>query len=148
MNVRDILRGKQTGEVITIRPSDDVASAVASLMGHGIGGLPVVDADARPIGFLSERNIVRALAQGCKRVQTLRVEEIMDRPAPTCAADAPVEDVMARMTYKRLRHLVVIDEGRIVGILSVGDLVKQRIRELETEAGVLRDVLAGQRMRK
>ena len=67
------------------------------------------------------------------------------RPAPTCDADDTIEHVMHRMTEQRQRHFLVLDEGKLVGVLSVGDLLKDRLRKLETEAGVLRDYVAAQR---
>lgn len=152
MRVRDVMRAKKTERVITVRPSDDVATAVGLLMKHRIGGLPVVPPGGPVLGFVSERNVVRivedGVEEGCEGIPGMKVDEIMSAPAPLCQGDDPLHEVMARMTRDRLRHLVVVDGHRIEGILSIGDLVKQRIRELETEAGVLRDYLAGQRARR
>jgi len=77
----------------------------------------------------------------------LPVEEVMLRPAPTCSPEDDLRGIMERMTRQRLRHLVVVDGDAIVGVLSVGDRVKHRLEELETEAGVLRDYVAAQRVR-
>lgn len=148
MRVRDVLRGKKRTDVVIVRPSDDVATAVGLLIEHTIGGLPVVPPGGPVLGFVSERDVVRAVEDGCEGLRHRKVDEIMATPAPLCQIDDPLKAVMAWMTRDRLRHLVVVDGDRIEGILSIGDLVKHRIQELETEAGVLRDYLAGQRARE
>jgi CBS domain-containing protein len=143
MLVRDLLQRKRS-ETVTVRPGDWLITAAQMLMSHGIGALPVVEAGV-PIGLLSERDIVRAAALNVDGLAGTAVEQIMRRPAPTCSADDPIPVVMARMTRDRLRHLVVTENGRLAGVISVGDLVKDRLDELETETGVLRDYVAGQR---
>jgi CBS domain-containing protein len=144
MRVADLLRRKKN-DVVTIEPDSSVATAARLLMGHGIGGLPVVAGDGRLAGFLAERDIVQAVDQNGGSVAGLSVERLMRRPAPSCGAAEPLYDVMARMTRDRLRHLVVVDGDRITGVLSVGDIVKHRLEQLETETGVLRDYVGGQR---
>lgn len=145
MRVRDLIGGKK-GEVIRIAPTSYVAAAARLLMEHGIGGLPVVRGEAL-VGFIAERDIVRALHRGFESVRQLPVEAVMTRPAPICNADDQLNAVMVRMNRERLRHVVVIDGEKVIGILSVGDLVKNRLEELEMEAGVLRDYVVGQRAR-
>ena len=98
------------------------------------------------VGFLAEREVVRAVYEHRGSVHDLRVEHVM-RPAPLCDPDDSIEETMRRMTTERLRHLVVRENGRVVGVLSVGDLVKHRLQQLEIEGGVLRDYVAGQRAR-
>ena len=146
MRVRDLI-SKKTAEVIRIAPSADVASVARLLMEHGIGGLPVVRGENQLVGFISERDVVRALHRGFENVRTLPVEAVMTRPTPTCDADDPLNPVMMRMNRERLRHVVVLDGEQVIGILSVGDLVKNRLEELELEAGVLRDYVVAQRAR-
>lgn len=145
MRVRDVLGHKSQGEVISVPPTADVATAARLLMEHTIGGLPVVRPDGQLVGFISERDIVRALHRGFESVRQLPVEVVMRRPAPSCSADDPLPEVMGRMNRERLRHVVVQDGDRVVGILSVGDLVKQRLGELELETGVLRDYVMARR---
>lgn len=147
MSVRALLRTKPGG-VITVASNADVTEAAGLLMQHGIGGLPVVDADGALVGFVSERAVVGALDRHAQRVHELRVSSIMLSPAPTCRADDRIREVMRRMTAERLRHLVVVDEDGITGVISVGDLVKHRLEQLELEAGVLRDYVAAQRARR
>jgi CBS domain-containing protein len=147
MRVRELLGKKKSAEVITIAPSSDVGLAARLLMQHTIGGLPVVRSDGKVVGFVSERDIVRALNRGTEGTRRLPIEEVMQRPAPTCQVDEALGEAMGRMNRERLRHLVVLDGDQIAGVLSVGDLVKHRIEQLETETGVLRDYVVAQRAR-
>jgi len=146
MKVRDLLQGKNS-RVITIDPHTSVAKAIDLLMRHSIGGLPVVTLEKELVGFLSEREIVAALGKNEGAVRHLPAERVMRRPAPVCRPDDSLNDVMAQMTLHRLRHLVVVDGQNIAGIISLGDIVKQRLEQAELEAGVLRDLVAGQRAR-
>jgi CBS domain-containing protein len=147
MRVANLLERKNLPEVVTVVPTADVAAAARLLMQHTIGGLPVVGQDGQLVGFIAEREFVRAVHMHPDGIRNLRVQEIMRRPAPTCAPDDLLTDVTVRMTRERLRHLVVVDGRKIAGIISVGDLVKRRIEELEVEAGVLRDYVVAQRAR-
>lgn len=144
MSVRALLRTKPSG-VITVEPTAGVAAAARLMMDRGIGGLPVVDDAGTLVGFVSEREVVEAVHRHYPEVRDLGVRAVMRSPAPVCGADDPIRQVMERMTRERLRHFVVMDENRIAGVISVGDLVKHRLEELETEAGVLRDYVAAQR---
>ncbi len=146
MQVRSIMTGESA--VISIAPSDTVATATAALIDHGIGALPVVGRDRVPVGLIAERDIARALHDQPRGTTDIAVQLVMQKPAPTCDLDDDIQAVMARMTRNRLRHLVVCDQGRLTGMLSVGDLLKHRLEQLETEAGVLRDYVAGQRSRR
>lgn len=146
MAVRDIMTGEAA--VITIRPHDTITLAAAKLVEHGIGALPVVDDSGSPVGLIAEREIARAVHEHRASPDSVTVDRVMHRPPPTCEIDDEIRPIMARMTRKRLRHLIVCDGGRLAGILSVGDLLKHRLEELELEAGVLRDVVAGQRGRR
>lgn len=144
MAVRELLNHKPSG-VVSVRPSASMATAARLLMEHRVGGLPVVDDQGTVLGFLSERDVVRAVDGGSAAIHELPVTALMRRPAPSCAVDDPIQTVMSRMTRDRLRHLVVLDGDRLAGVISVGDLVKHRLGQLETEAGVLRDYVAAQR---
>lgn len=145
MRVRDLVGDRR--EVITITPEAPVGEAIDLLLAHEIGALPVVGPDGAPVGILSERDLVRGLQSHRCDVSGLTVTRVMRRPPPTCELEDSLHEVTARMTRERARHLVVCDGGRLAAVLSVGDLVKHRLDQLETEAGVLRDYLAGQRAR-
>lgn len=145
MRVRDLLRNKH--DVVTVSPDTDVAAATRLLMQHGIGGLPVVTDSGRVVGLVSERDIVKAVDASANAVGHLPVERVMRKPAPVCDVDASLHEIMNSMTRERQRHYVVIENDRIAGVVSVGDLVKHRLEQLELETGVLRDYVAAQRAR-
>lgn len=145
MNVGMLLKGKERAGVVVIDSRASVAEAARLLMQHAIGGVPVVDAAGSPLGFVSEREIVAALDRSSEDVRGMRVSDVMRRPPPLCSVEDSVNEVMARMTRERLRHLIVVGDAKIAGVISVGDLVKHRLEQLETEAGVLRDYVAAQR---
>lgn len=146
MKVTELLKTKPAA-MITVDPTSSIAAAASLIMERGIGGLPVVK-DGGPVqGFLAERDLVNALHRNPQGVGALVVRDIMRRPAPVCSVTDTVQAVMARMTRERTRHLVVMDAGAAVGVLSVGDILKYRLEQLETETGVLRDYVAGQRAR-
>ena len=142
MRVRDLLRSKRT--IITVHPHDSLDTAVNLLIANNIGGLPVLGADGAVVGFLAERDIVRVLHDRREELRSVRVQDAM-RAAPICDIDDTVVDSMRRMTEHRQRHLVVMDGARLVGLLSVGDIIKYRLEQLELETGVLRDYVAAQR---
>jgi CBS domain-containing protein len=145
MDVQGILRLKGYA-VVTIRPSASIQSLVEGLARERIGAM-VVSEDGQAIqGVISERDVVRGLADRGAAVLQLSVHDLMTRQVVTCAPGDTVKQVMASMTRGRMRHLPVVDDGRLVGIISIGDVVKNRLDEMATEANVLRDAyLAGER---
>jgi CBS domain-containing protein len=147
MRVRDLIQKKASSAAITVPAGCDIVSAANILIQHRIGGVPVLLGSGTVAGFVSERDIVRASSRTPEGLRYRTVDEIMQRPAPSCDADDELNDVVARMNRERLRHVVVLEGGRIVGILSIGDFVKHRLEELETETGVLRDYVLAQRAR-
>jgi CBS domain-containing protein len=128
-------------EVATVTGATSIADAVAVLAQHDIGALVVVD-DDRVAGVFSERDVVRRLASS-GGVEGLRVEDVMTAPALTCEPSATVDELMATMTDQRIRHLPVVDDGRLVGIVSIGDVVKWRIDELRTQTEQLEGYVTG-----
>ena len=141
MNVETILRNKG-GWVATIRPGSTIAEAVETLNRERIGAI-VVSADGESVdGILSERDIVIALADGGAELLSRGVDEIMTRNVVTCAPGDTVQELMAEMTNRRMRHLPVVSNGRLCGIVSIGDLVKNRLDEVEFEAKSLRSFIA------
>jgi len=146
MKVSELLKTKPAA-MVTVEPTSSLAAAASLIMERGIGGLPVVKEGGAVEGFVAERDLVNALHRNPQGVGAFVVRDIMRRPAPVCSVADTVQAVMARMTRERTRHLVVLDAGRAVGVLSVGDILKYRLEQLETETGVLRDYVAGQRAR-
>jgi CBS domain-containing protein len=140
MQVGDILRQKGTA-VATIQPEATVAEAVGALRQWSVGAL-VVSADGRTIdGIVSERDIVRALGGPRRTLLDQLVDSIMTTPVRTCGPTDRVEGLMALMTENRIRHLPVEVDGRLGGIVSIGDVVKSRLTELEHEARALEEYL-------
>ena len=143
MHVHDLLNRKPAA-LVTVSADAYLAAAVRLLITHQIGSLPVVSATGALVGFLDERDIVRTAHERFYSFERLHVRDIM-RPPPTCDLHDSVEEVMRRMTLQRQRHLVVTENGRLIGVISLGDLVKARLELAEAEAGVLRDYLAAHR---
>jgi CBS domain-containing protein len=128
-------------DVATVTADTSVTEVLALLDRHGIGALVVVDGD-EVVGVVSERDIVRQLVS-TDPIGHLRVGEVMMAPALTCTSSATVDDLMATMTEQRIRHLPVVDDGRLVGIVSIGDVVKWRIDELRTQTEQLEGYVTG-----
>jgi CBS domain-containing protein len=142
MNVDAILRAKGNS-VATIPPDATVARAVHELRTRGIGALVVSEDGRRVAGILSERDIVHALAEHGAALLAMKVDTLMTRRVVTCTPEDTVSDLMARMTERRFRHLPVMRDGALIGIVSIGDLVKNRIDEVQFEADSLRSFIAG-----
>ena len=142
MNVEAILRTKGN-RVTTIRSDATIADAVEMLRQHGIGALVVSDGDGRVDGILSERDIVVALADDGTLLLARPVAEVMTRAVLVCTPEDTVAELMAEMTNRRIRHFPVVDDGKLVGIVSIGDVVKNRLDEIEFEASSLRSFIAG-----
>ena len=139
MKVESILKGKGS-DVQTIGPSVSIVLAVHQLSTMGIGAL-VVSGDGRKVdGILGEREIVRGLAKHNVGLLDMQVHEVMDRAPTICSSQDTIRHAMAEMTRTRNRHLPVVDEGALCGLISIGDVVKHRLEELELETLVLRDV--------
>lgn len=139
MTASHILRTKGS-TLHTLSANASLAEAAARLARHDVGALLVMEGDALT-GILSERDVVRALAKDGALVLARPVRSEMTADVETCSPDTSVRALMARMTVRRIRHLPVLDAGRVVGIVSIGDVVNHRVREIEAEAAVLQDAL-------
>jgi CBS domain-containing protein len=141
MNVAAILSEKGR-DVVTIAAERTLADAVAVLAEHKIGAVVVVEGRDRIVGIVSERDIVRGIGRhGCDALSD-RLTSVMTREVVTCGDGETVNDVMTRMTRGRFRHLPVTEEGRLTGLISIGDVVKARIEEVEREAEDMRAYIA------
>ena len=129
--------------VATVRSDATIASVVRLLKLERIGALVVSDDGSAISGIISERDIVRGLAEHGEALLDMTVAEIMTSAVKTCRPDAKVTDVMTEMTRGRFRHMPVVEGGKLSGIISIGDVVKNRLEELETETHVLRDFIVG-----
>lgn len=144
MNVDGILRAKGAA-VVTIQPDATVGDLVRGLRDARIGAMVVSDDGRSVLGIVSERDVVRALAEHGSRVSGLRVADVMTRNVVTCSPADTVKQLMSEMTLRRIRHLPVVADGRLVGIISIGDVVKNRLEEMETETNVLREAYIGRK---
>jgi len=145
MKVTDIL-DKKGRRVVTIRADASIETAIHRLALERIGALVVSEDGEALEGILSERDILHALAREGAAIlgPGRRVAEIMTRAVRTCGPHDSVKHLMDTMTRYRVRHLPVVEEGRLIGLVSIGDVVKNRLEEMELETNVLRDVvLAG-----
>jgi CBS domain-containing protein len=140
MIVKDILAQKG-GDILTIEPSATLAAATKTLAQRRIGALVVTGADRRIVGIISERDIVRVLDQKGTAVLDAPIAETMTRKVVTCALSDTIAVIMERMTEGKFRHVPVVEQGRLVGIISIGDVVKARLGELEREHDALRDYI-------
>jgi CBS domain-containing protein len=144
MRISDVLRSKG-GQVVTITPDADVRQLVDVLAEHGIGAV-VVSRDGNSVdGIVSERDVVRALGGRGAAVMLEPVTAIYTADVRTVEPDTQLEDVMRIMTQHRIRHLPVVVDGGLRGIVSIGDVVKNRIDELESERSALANYIAGAR---
>lgn len=142
MKVEDILSAKGN-QVATVHPDTRVATACRRLREEGIGALVVSGDGARVDGLLSERDIVLALAVHGPALVDMPVSRLMSRNVATCTPRHSIRHLMREMTRLRTRHLPVVDAGRLCGIVSIGDVVKHRLEEVELESNVLRDAYLG-----
>ena len=139
MLVSDVLRTKGH-HVVKIHPTESVEAAVRKLAEHRIGALVVEDRWMKPVGIFSERDFINAVGRDGAAVLGFEVRQLMSKPMLICRSSDRVDAVLATMTTARIRHLPVIENRELEGIVSIGDLVKHRLDEKELEASVLRDI--------
>ncbi|RLQ87750.1 CBS domain-containing protein [Notoacmeibacter ruber] len=140
MTVRQILEQKGR-DVAAFNPETVMRQAIELLAEKGIGALVVLE-DNKIVGILSERDVVRAIADHSASALDRPLSDFMTRDVKTCSESSTVEEVMDQMTDGRFRHLPVVDEGQMVGIVSIGDVVKRRIRAAQQEADSLKQYIA------
>ena len=128
-------------DVVTVDPRASVREALALLAGHGIGALVVSPGEGRIAGILSERDVVRGLHASGDAVLDGPVSALMTAEVHTCVPGASVHDLARTMTDHRVRHVPVVEDGRLLGIVSIGDVVKARLDELEEERAHLVDYI-------
>ncbi|WP_282607151.1 CBS domain-containing protein [Pelagibius sp. Alg239-R121] len=144
MKVQAMLNAKSGGgDVSTIRPDITIDAAIRVLKEKKIGALVVSDDGHKIAGILSERDVVRGLADQGAGLLEKPVSSIMTSEVKTTGTGAKIDDVMAEMTRSRIRHLPVVQDGSLCGLVSIGDVVKHRLEELESETSVLRDFIVG-----
>jgi CBS domain-containing protein len=139
MKVADILKQKDTG-VISVRPTETIATFSHRLRMAKIGAMVVLGEDGKMVGIISERDVVHGLAEHGTRCLELTVADLMTRRVHTCAPQDNIARIARTMTESRIRHLPVTEAGNVIGVVSVGDVVKNRLEEMSLEASVLRDL--------
>jgi len=139
MRIADVLRNKGAA-VATITPETSVSGLLNELTLHNIGAMVVVGPDG-VVGIVSERDVVRKLHEHGVELLRLPVSQIMTTMVATCSPTDTVDHLTALMTTKRVRHIPVVENDRLVGIVSIGDIVKQRMEELESEQRALQDYI-------
>jgi len=140
MTVRAIL-SRKGNDVATIEPNATLAAAMKILAERRIGALVITGADQRLVGILSERDIVRTLADRGPKALDEPIAEVMTRKVVTCSQSETVTDIMGRMSTGKFRHVPVVEQGRLIGIVSIGDVVKSRLEEMEREREALHDYI-------
>ncbi|MGP0089954.1 MAG: CBS domain-containing protein [Xanthobacteraceae bacterium] len=140
MTVKAIL-GSKGNNVVTVEPTATLAAAVKILADRRIGALVIFGADRRVVGIVSERDIVRALAERGERALDEPVGQVMTRKVVTCTSTETIAAIMERMTAGKFRHVPVVEDDQLVGIVSIGDVVKHRLHEIEHESAALRDYI-------
>lgn len=142
MKVSRILQSKGH-EVATTSPDKPALDVAAELHRLGIGALVVLTPDEQIAGIVSERDIVHALSERGPDLSKLTAGDLMTSDVTVCSSSEPVNDVMRTMTEGRFRHVPVVDQGKLSGIISIGDVVRARIHELESETEALQHYIAG-----
>lgn len=143
MRISDLLRAKGSN-VATVDPKKTVSDLIAGLAEHNVGAMVVVD-DGRVIGIVSERDVVRKLHKNGAAVLNAPVSAIMTTDVVSCVPSDHVDTLAEVMTARRVRHMPVMLEGELIGIVSIGDVVKSRINELESDREQLQTYIAGGR---
>ena len=144
MRVKQILATKG-GNVVKVTSADTIRTTLLRLKTHNYGALVVSDDGDHVNGIISERDLVRAMVEHGTDLPSMTVGELMTRNVTTCGPEDDIEDVMDTMTNGRFRHMPVITDDRLVGVVSIGDLVKHRMRELVDETKALREYVTDYR---
>ena len=141
MNVASILQSKGN-DVVTARPERKVAYVVEKLKGKGIGALVISEDRRTVLGIISERDILRGLAEHGAAVLDMQISELMTRDVVTCGPDTGIDELMSVMTDNRIRHIPVVEDGALSGIVTIGDVVKARLEQIERDAAAMRAYIA------
>ena len=144
MRVKQILATKG-GDVVKVTSADTIRTTLVHLKSHNYGALVVSDDGQHVNGIISERDLVRAMVDHGTELPEMTVADLMTRNVTTCGPEDDIEDVMDTMTNGRFRHMPVVTDDRLVGVVSIGDLVKHRMRELVDETKALREYVTDYR---
>jgi len=143
MHVAAVIKRKGSN-VVSISPDKTIADATKLLTEHRIGAVLVLDGSEGILGIISERDIIRGLAKHGPDALNQKVTALMTREVQECSPRDTIAEIMTTMTKRRFRHLPVVDDGKLLGMISIGDVVKQRLDETELEVETLRGYVTGQ----
>ncbi|MEZ5818879.1 MAG: CBS domain-containing protein [Hyphomicrobiaceae bacterium] len=138
MTIREIIHTKGS-HVLSMWPEHSLEDAIRRCDQQNVSSIVITDHSGQTIGMITDRLALRALARYGTRAMTRPVTDFMMSPAPTCRLDDTVTEIMFRMTHDRFRHVVVIDQGKVAGIVSIGDLVKAKLHDADLESRILRE---------
>ena len=141
MNLHDVLAAKGH-RVVTVPAKSSVADAIRAMHAEKVGAVMVPDAEGCPVGIFTERDVVRLYADGDRDLDTLAVEARMTCSVVVGRLSMSVDEALGLMTERRFRHLPVIDDGKLLGLVSIGDLVKVKLSEAAEEAQAMRAYIA------
>jgi len=142
MKIKDITRINGR-EIITVGPNDTTTQAIDKLFNHKIGALPVCEADGKLVGIISERDILNGLHQRSKDINNAKVKDLMTTDVIVGIPEDDIEEIMKTMTEKGVRHLPVMVGPRVIGMLSIRDVIEERLTEVHTQVRYLNDYIAG-----
>jgi len=141
MTMRTLLEGK-TKETMTVAATETMLAAVQKMLEAKVGALLVIGDTNAPIGILTERDVLRFCGQRADKLASIPVSDVMTKDLVVGTLETSVDEAQVLMTQNKFRHLPIVDEGKIIGIVSIGDLVKARLRETAVEVKYLRDFIA------
>jgi len=141
MNVEQLLADKGH-EVVSVQPHRTLGEVIRTLSERRIGAVVVMGADGKLVGILSERDIIRTLGESGAGALELPVSRAMTSKVVTCRSQTSVDELMEIMTSGRFRHVPVVENGRVTGLVSIGDVVKHRVAAIEAESRAMRDYIA------
>jgi CBS domain-containing protein len=142
MNLEDVLAAKRRRRVVTVSSKSSVADAIRAMHAEKVGAVMVPDAEGCPVGIFTERDVVRLYAEGDRDFDKLAVEARMTCSVVVGRLSMPVDEALELMTERRFRHLPVVEDGKLLGLVSIGDLVKVKLNETAQEAQALRAYIA------
>ena len=142
MKVKDILKDKGSF-VITVNQDKTVYEALEAFASHKVGSLLVVDNDDNPVGIIGPRDVLTETLRVVEGIKASKVKDVMTREIIVASPDDDVEEAEKTMTKNRIRHLPIVETGKIAGIISIGDLVKAQLKDLHVENRYLKDYVAG-----
>ena len=143
MFVQHILNTKNNANLITVPLKTDLSEAISILVTHKIGVVIVSETGKNALGILSERDIIRALSEAGTNALSAPVEQFMSRDVVTCSPQTSADDVLALMTENRFRHMPVLEEGALIGLISQGDVIFARLQEISMEKDALQGMIMG-----